>query len=177
MLSVLWAMKILRQCYNAEKKNCKKLLQGTILELIILCLKWMAQSQVLIPQPMKDHLWLHKDFNKAGHHSEEIGIDSRRKIFRQGQYIIDSHSVLSVMEEFGTFVINQLDNMRASRESISTFDMLVRTITNFSLNLIEGISNIVAEWGMLDNNAAEDIPPVLLPLELFALSHRNLESS
>ena len=35
---------------------------------------------------------------EAGHQSEEFGIDSRRKIFRQGQYIIDSHSVLSVME-------------------------------------------------------------------------------
>jgi hypothetical protein len=87
------------------------------------------------------------------------------------KYILDSQSAIRAMEESGTFGISQLDNMRASRESISTFDMLVRTIANFLLDLIEGISKIVAKRGM-DNNAAEDIPPVL-SLELCALSHRD----
>jgi hypothetical protein len=97
---------------------------------------------------------------------------SRNRTFRSEQYLFDSKSANATMEECETYVISQLDTMRASHEHIITFDMLVRTIANFSLDLIdEGTSKIVAERGM-DNNAAEEIPPVL-PLELCALSHRD----
>ena len=56
-------------------------------------------------------------------------------------------------------------------ENQTTFQLLVETIVNFWLDLIEGTSKLVAERGM-DNNAAEEIPPVL-PIELCALSKRN----
>ncbi len=87
---------------------------------------------------------------------------SRRRTFRSEQYILDSQSAITTIEECGTFVIYQLDTMRASREHIITFDMIVRIIAHFSLDLIEGISTIVAE----------ESPPVL-PIELCALSHRD----
>ena len=45
-------------------------------------------------------------------------------------------------------------------ENQTTFQLLVETIVNFWLDLIEGTSKLVAERGM-DNSAAEEIPPVL----------------
>jgi hypothetical protein len=96
---------------------------------------------------------------------ETVSMEARS--CRRAAYFLDWGSTVQAMEESGAFVMSEMDKLKTDEDQ-STFQLLVDTIANFFLDLIEGASKIVAERGM-DNNAAEEIPPVL-PLELCAMS-------
>lgn len=102
--------------------------------------------------------------------TEKAEIDVRSiegKAFVNGDYAVEWDDAISCIEDGGAFVVTEMDKLDDPKKAI-----VVSTFANFALNLVCGISSIVAERDM-QNNAADELPPVL-PIKMLDFSSREL---
>ncbi|KAG7363603.1 hypothetical protein IV203_026964 [Nitzschia inconspicua] len=98
--------------------------------------------------------------------------------FHLNNYCVLRQEVVNSIDEVGGFVQITMDELRSSSSDADkdAHDSIISTIANFSLQLVNGISNLCADFERDNrNNSGDQLPPVL-PLELCAVLSRDFVS-
>ena len=69
----------------------------------------------------------------------------------------------------------EIDKLKANEETRSVYNSVVHTVAYFSLQVVAGISKVVAERDA-QNSATEELPPVL-PIDLCSMSSREFTAA
>lgn len=151
-----------------------------------LCANLMTRTRVKLPltdEQLHDYQVLQdKAEDKADGVTEDSDTDSYDddddvKGFIMGSYYVLADDIVEAIDEIGGLPIQfKMDLLLVGSDSDKLlFDSVVATVAMFSLELITGIQEVVAERDM-ENNAAAQVPPVL-PLELVAMTPRQFSAA
>ena len=93
--------------------------------------------------------------------------------FQKENYLVTKPEVVDSIDEVGGFVQLSMDDLRASDndEDMATYNNIVSTVANFSLQIVVGISKVCAERDN-QNSSTQRLPPVL-PLDLCTILSRD----
>ena len=93
--------------------------------------------------------------------------------FQKENYLVTKPEVVDSIDEVGGFVQLSMDDLRASDndQDMATYNNIVSTVANFSLQIVVGISKVCAERDN-QNSSTQQLPPVL-PLDLCTILSRD----
>jgi hypothetical protein len=89
-------------------------------------------------------------------------------------FCVKRQKIIEAIDEEGQFVQLEMDKLKESEENREVYESIVLTIANFLLQLVVGISKVVAERDS-QNSPADELPPVL-PLDLCHVAPREFIS-
>ena len=92
-------------------------------------------------------------------------------------YCVERKQILQCIDEVGGFVESEMDELKNSTDdnAMCEVDQIVSTVANFSLEIMVGVSKIVAERNSV-NKASDQLPPVR-PLDLCSMDSRLFTAS
>lgn len=92
-------------------------------------------------------------------------------------YCVERKQILQCIDEVGGFVESEMDELKNSTDdnAMCEVDQIVSTVANFSLEIMVGVSKIVAERNSV-NKASDQLPPVR-PLDLCSMDTRLFTAS
>ena len=97
----------------------------------------------------------------------------KHTVFVRGEYYAERDHTREAIDEVCGFVQSKMDSLKAS--NIVEHNRIVSTIATFALQIVHGLSKIVAERDA-NNSATDELPPVL-PVHLCNMNARNFNST
>jgi hypothetical protein len=108
--------------------------------------------------------------------SQELEVNPSHGFLLQ-HYAVTRNDVFRCIDEVGEFVQSEMDILQMSQadNDKQEIDRIISTVASFSLDIVVGVSKIVAERNS-GNKAGDALPPVL-PLDLYYMDTRLFTAS